>query len=89
MLKQNEANYKYLIELKLQCILAINQCLGRRKSSQNDDIGLEETKDLIRDRANASNKEEKQPESLKQARKNLDQKNMVVITGVQGSGKTF
>lgn len=66
-----------------------NQCLGRRKSSQNDDRGQEETTGLVRYRADTSNKKEKQSESLKQARKNLDEKNMVVITGVQGSGKTF
>lgn len=47
---------------------------------------LEENKGLLKD---TSNKEKEQSKSFTQARKHLDQKGMVVITGVQGSGKTF
>lgn len=52
-------------------------------------MGLEESKDLLKDRAFTSNKAEEQSNSFNEARKYLDQKKMVVITGVQGSGKTF
>lgn len=52
-------------------------------------MGLEENKDLLKDKADAVNRAEKQSKSYKQARKYLDKKNMVAITGVQGSGKTF
>lgn len=51
-------------------------------------MGLEETNDLFRDRADKSNRAEEQLNSFQQARC-LNQKRMVVITGVRGSGKTF
>lgn len=63
--------------------------LGRTKSPQNDAMGLEENKDLLKDKAGAVNMAEEQSKSSKQARKYLDKKNMVAITGVQGSGKSF
>lgn len=63
--------------------------LGGRKSSQNVEIGLKESKKLLKDKADKLNKTEEQSNSFKQARRFLDQKKMVVITGVQGSGKTF
>lgn len=52
-------------------------------------MGLEENKNLLKDKADAVNMAEKQSKSYKQARKYLDKKTMVAITGVQGSGKTF
>lgn len=52
-------------------------------------MGLEESKDLLKDRAFTSNKAEEQSNSFNEARKYLDQKKMVVNTGVQGSGETF
>lgn len=63
--------------------------LGPTKSPQNNDFRLEETKDLLKDKADSLNKAKEQSQFFKQARKFLDQKRMVVITGVQGSGKTF
>lgn len=64
-------------------------CLRRRKNPLNDDMGLEEFGDLLKESDDTSNKAEEQSESFKQARKHLDQKKMVAITGAQGSGKTF
>lgn len=52
-------------------------------------MGLEEIRDLLKEKDDTSNKAKEQSESFKEARKYLDQKKMVVITGVQGSGKTF
>lgn len=52
-------------------------------------MGLEETNNLFRDRADKSNSAEEQLNSFQQARRCLNQKRLVVITGVQGSGKTF
>lgn len=63
--------------------------LGRTKSPQNDDRRLEENKDLLMNKADNSEKAEEQSDSLEEARIYLDQKRMVAITGVQGSGKTF
>lgn len=63
--------------------------LGPTKSPQNNDFRMEETKDLLKDKADSLNKAKEQSQFFKQARKFLDQKRRVVITGVQGSGKTF
>lgn len=63
------------------------QYLGHRKLSKDSHNELEASMDLLNKAADASNKEP--TESFYQAKKFLSKKGKVLITGVQGSGKTF
>lgn len=70
----------------------MNQCLGRRKPSHNNDKGQRETDDPFEEQIeemDTSNKEEKPKKSINQAKKFLSKKKVVVATGAQGAGKTF
>lgn len=66
-----------------------NQCLGRGRLSKDNDNGLEASIDFLNKAANTSNKAEEPAESCYQVKKFLSKKGKVLITGVQGSSKTF
>lgn len=72
------------------------QCLGGQKQSVKDTNESDESVDLLNKTVNPSNKVEeptkaKEPmkKSFDQAKEFLNKKGKVLITGVQGSGKTF
>lgn len=65
----------------------LNSCLGRRKPTQNNDVALEQANLL--GKAETSKKAKERTWSFNQAKEILSNKKRVVITGVQGSGKTF
>lgn len=65
----------------------MNSCLGHRKQPQNNDVALEEA-NLI-EQAETSQKTKDPTRSFNQAKEILSKKKRAVITGVQGSGKTF
>lgn len=64
--------------------------LGRQQSSKHNDKRQEESKDLMEKTDTETPNAVKEPTNVFHKAKNLlIQKRMVVITGVQGSGKTF
>lgn len=71
------------------------QCLGCRKQSKNYDNKLEESYDLLSKTSGPSNeveestKAEQSIKSFDQAKAFLSKKGKVLITGVQGSGKSY
>lgn len=66
------------------------QYLDRRQPQRNNFKGDEESIDLMQQTATETSKQVQRPRDMFDKAKNfLNKKRMVVITGVQGSGKTF
>lgn len=89
-------NFSLIITLAMLTLVTIVFVAGllffkfRRRSSKNNISRKEDSEDLLQDTATKTlTKVKKLTNSFDQARNLLIQKGMVVITGVQGSGKTF